>query len=600
MAGVDLKQMAFANGKARQISDQIDGLYQERDDLRTQGASPEAMQDLDSRIRALKREQRELQQSPQLQPEEWLADRYKLLERLGDGGFGVVWLAYDRERKQRVAVKLLHAQHADRSKQCELFYRGARALERLDHPNIVRILDRAQKEGRGYHYFAMELVVGKTLTAAVMEDTLTLQKRIEAVLQVGAALVYAHAEGIFHRDVNPNNILIGRTPGRTDEHALLGDFDLARLPDSSAGTGRMGTLAYLAPECWDSTRQASPRSEVYSLAMTAVFVYHGKALPDPWYLSANREQFFKDLACPPRVKRVLLRATNPEPDSRYPTMKDFCDAFQQTVVEGVSLHPEIVNSIGMKFVLIPAGTFLMGSPNEEEHHDNDEVPLHEVEITQPFYLGVYQVTQAQWRAVMGTDPSWFSATGGGKGAVSGMDTDDFPVEMVSWEDAAAVLDKLSARPEEKKNERKYRLATEAEWEYTCRGGASSSTLFHYGTSLSSTQANFDGNYPYGDADKGPYLKRPCAVASYQPNGFGLYDMHGNVWEWCADWYDKDYYKASPRRDPPGPSGGASRVLRGGSWISLGWDCRSADRYHDSPEARHRRIGFRVAAVLPGE
>jgi formylglycine-generating enzyme required for sulfatase activity len=148
-----------------------------------------------------------------------------------------------------------------------------------------------------------------------------------------------------------------------------------------------------------------------------------------------------------------------------------------------------------------------------------------VEIRRPFYLGVFPVTQAQWQAVMGSNPSWFSPTGNGKEQVKGLDTSDFPVEQVSWEDAQAFLERLTALPQEKEQGWQYRLPSEAEWEYSCRAGASSSTAFHFGSSLSSTQANF--NYPYGGAEKGPYLMRPCrkgtrlAVPLAERGGVGI-------------------------------------------------------------------------------
>jgi sulfatase modifying factor 1 len=243
----------------------------------------------------------------------------------------------------------------------------------------------------------------------------------------------------------------------------------------------------------------------------------------------------------------------------------------------------------MKFAPIPAGTFLMGSPQEEKQRSKDE-EQHEVEITRPFYLGVFEVTQKQWRAVMGTNPSSLNRDR------VGSDTDDFPVETVSWDDAVAFCEALSSLPEEKAAGRKYRLPTEAEWEYAARGGASEYQAFHYGNSLTSTQANFNGDYPYGGAAKGPYLERTSKVGSYEPNAFGLYDMHGNVWEWCHDWYGNDYYKKSPRRDPAGPSEGTSRVVRGGSWDCFAQRCRSSWRNGIEPANRFEYLGFRVVLV----
>ena len=278
---------------------------------------------------------------------------------------------------------------------------------------------------------------------------------------------------------------------------------------------------------------------------------------------------------------------------------------------------QIENSIGMKLVPIPKGTFTMGSPRAEQGKGNeDEGPQHKVEITKPFYLSVHEVTQGQFKAVMGYNPSYFSTDGKGKDGVTyiaepsgGKDkvkdlgsTDDLPVENVSWEEAQTFLEKLSARPEEKEKGRKYRLPTEAEWEYSCRGGVSEYQVFHFGNSLSSKQANFDGKSPYGGADIGDYLQRTCKVGLYSPNGYGLYDMHGNVWEWCEDRYGSDYYKTSPRRDPPGPPEGSYRVLRGGSWYGHGQYCRPAYRSGGRSQAPSGRLlsSLRPSGGLGGD
>ena len=253
-------------------------------------------------------------------------------------------------------------------------------------------------------------------------------------------------------------------------------------------------------------------------------------------------------------------------------------------VTAARVGKELTNSIGMRLVLIPKGTFLMGSPKDEKSRGDDE-DLHEVTITRPFYLGIHEVTQEEYEKVMGMNPSWFSPDAGGRDQVQGKDTRRFPVESVSWEEAVAFCEKLSALPEEKKAGRSYRLPTEAEWEYACRGGADSSTPFAFGQSLSSEQANFGGG-----------LQRTCRVGTYQPNAFGLYDMHGNVWEWCADWYGSYPQSGTPLKDPTGPPKGPARVLRGGSWGAGDWLCRSAYRYYE-PDSRGSYVGFRVVCVV---
>jgi formylglycine-generating enzyme required for sulfatase activity len=228
----------------------------------------------------------------------------------------------------------------------------------------------------------------------------------------------------------------------------------------------------------------------------------------------------------------------------------------------------------MKFVPIPAGRFLMGSLDAEPDLFEDEELQHDVIITKPFHLGIHPVTQAQYEAVMGNNPSHFG------GAY-------MPVETVSWEDAVRFCARLS-----KKEGKEYRLPTEAEWEYACRAGTTTATAL--GDALSSAQANVIGENPYGVAAKGPSLGKTMPVGSYPPNAWGLYDMYGNVWEWCADWYGE--YPAGAVTDPTGPMSGTGRVLRGGSWIGGGHDCRSACRFRNAPGSRYPDLGFRVVSV----
>jgi formylglycine-generating enzyme required for sulfatase activity len=277
----------------------------------------------------------------------------------------------------------------------------------------------------------------------------------------------------------------------------------------------------------------------------------------------------------------------------------------------------ITNSVGMKLVLVPAGKFTMGSPKRErERYDEDQ---HEVEITKAFYLGACEVTQRQFKKVMGYNPSHFSHDGtgqpgrrylevrkpaGGKGKLpAGAVTDDYPVENVSHDEAVAFCKKLSALPAEKKAGRAYRLPTEAEWEYACRGATSSEEPFHFARptgKLSSEQANFDGHWPYGGAARGEYLGRPCKVGSYKPNKLGLYDMHGNVYEWCSDWSGKDYYSRSPRKDPQGPAKGSDRIIRGGGYDCSGSMCRAAARLAYVPHGAVTSVGIRVVMVRAGK
>ncbi|MGL4551232.1 MAG: SUMF1/EgtB/PvdO family nonheme iron enzyme [Gemmataceae bacterium] len=248
--------------------------------------------------------------------------------------------------------------------------------------------------------------------------------------------------------------------------------------------------------------------------------------------------------------------------------------------------PEATGAAEMRLALVPAGRFLMGSPAGEDRRHDDEFQ-HPVEITRPFWFGVYPVTQAQYRRVMGVNPSSFSALGEDAHLVPGPDTGDFPVETVSWDDAVEFCGRLTRL----EGGGAYRLPSEAEWEYACRAGTTGE--FHYGEWLSSRLANFDGETPYRTHEVGPALGRPCPVGQYAPNAWGLYDMHGNLDEWCHDWYEEDYYRHSPAADPPGPESGEMRVLRGGTWSNGGRFCRSAFRWRASPDMRQHEKGFRV-------
>jgi uncharacterized protein (TIGR02996 family) len=251
--------------------------------------------------------------------------------------------------------------------------------------------------------------------------------------------------------------------------------------------------------------------------------------------------------------------------------------------------PRLFTSIGMQLALIPAGTYLMGAPPDEQGHFPNETPQHEVTITQAFYLGLYPVTQRDYQTVMGSNPSLFQS--------QNADRLNHPVENVSWEDAVEFCHRLSRLPDEWAAGRVYRLPTEAEWEHACRAGGTSP--FTWGDTACSTQANFAGRSPYGNAAEGPYLERTSSVGSYPPNAFGLFDMHGNVWEWCNDWYQSDYYRHSPHEDPPGPDSGETHTLRGGSWFIVGRGCRCAERCYtdEAPTRRPGSVGFRVAMDL---
>ena len=230
----------------------------------------------------------------------------------------------------------------------------------------------------------------------------------------------------------------------------------------------------------------------------------------------------------------------------------------------VDLIINLGKNIHLETVLISAGKFLMGSLVYENGRNDDETQ-HEVTLTKSYYMGKYAVTQEQWKAVMGKNPSYI------KGA-------NLPVTDVSWEDCQKFIKKLNGI-----TKGKYRLPTESEWEYACRAGPT--TAYSFGAKITPKDANYDDSVIY----------EPVAVGSYKPNAFGLYDMHGNVCEWCEDW-EADYPKGAVT-DPKGPATGEYRVLRGGSFVDAESGARSSVRFNNSPTYRSSDAGFRLARTI---
>ena len=232
----------------------------------------------------------------------------------------------------------------------------------------------------------------------------------------------------------------------------------------------------------------------------------------------------------------------------------------------------------MTFVYIPAGRFIMGSPPSEHRREFDEGPVHEVVITKGFYMGKYEVTQKQYLAIMKYHRKFVF-----KG-------DNRPAENIEWHSAKAFMRKLEVN-----SGLKFRFPTEAEWEYACRAGTE--TAFNTGETINPDQANYNCRYSYLGGLKGLAIDETKPVGSYKPNAFGLYDMHGNVSEWCEDWYEVDAYKKSTKEDPQGPREGLSKVIRGGSWNDGPQTLRSAERASRIPRADRGFLGFRVVMPL---
>ena len=232
--------------------------------------------------------------------------------------------------------------------------------------------------------------------------------------------------------------------------------------------------------------------------------------------------------------------------------------------------------VPLELAWCPAGVFMMGSPAGEAERDDDE-PLHQVKISKGFWMGIYPVTQKQYTAVMGSNPSNYDGF------------DSHPVENVTWFDAKDFCKRALKLAQNIPDGMTFDLPTEAQWEYACRAGTK--TPFHFGDKLNGEQANCDGTRPYGTTQEGANIDCTCNVGSYAPNAWGLYDMHGNVWEWCNDWYGP--YQEGFVADPQGAANGTKHSERGGSWRNAAKRCRAAIRRKSAPEDVYDNLGFRV-------
>jgi len=277
-------------------------------------------------------------------------------------------------------------------------------------------------------------------------------------------------------------------------------------------------------------------------------------------------------------------ASERPPRRRSTSVAEIYERLQEAAPE---MAKAFTSEVAGHFVLIPAGSFRMGSPEAEACRRSNEGPLHDVSLSRPFYLAIHTVTQQVFDRVMA-----------GRAAMTQKaPAANHPVVGVFRAEALEFCRVLSELPAERNAGRRYRLPTEAEWEYACRAGTL--TPFWNGVALSSAQANFHGQFPYGNAPRGPNIGNTTPVGAYPPNPYGLFDMHGNVWEWCSDWYDSDYYRRSPKVDPPGPERGQFGVVRGGCWRNHAGSIRAAYRNALVPEQRDPCTGFRVACALMG-
>lgn len=579
-----------------------------------------------------------------------LRDRYQIIKLLVKGGFGHTYLAKDLDLPGHPHCVVKHLQPKDSNPAVlsiakRLFDTEAQTLYKLGrlHDRIPTLW--AHFEDNGEFYLVQEFIAGHDLTEELIPGkrlsesyTITLLQDILEILAV------VHQESAIHRDIKPANLM-----RREDGKIVLIDFGavkeigtlVARDRRQASLTIAIGSHGYMPSEqARGKPKLASDIYAVGTIAIQALTGEHPVSLPeDPqtgelvWrdrttvsnnlanvldkmvrdrfserYQNASEAlQAILSLSLPPAADNppsgrlpndppfLLLSPAPPTQKAPSNTLKTI--EFETVTVNSMGLivnHHQsrsqvfaetIANDITLEMVAIPGGSFVMGSPTTEAERDNDEGPQHTVNIAS-FFMGKYQVTQALWRVVadlpkvkidLDRNPSYLKG-------------DNLPVEQVSWDDAREFCARLSQL-----TGRNYRLPSEAEWEYACRAGTT--TPFYFGETITPDLVNYNGNYPYALAPKGTYRNKTTAVGSFLPNTFGLYDLHGNVLEWCQDVWHENYHGA-PTDGSAWESGGNSkyRVLRGGSCYFNAKNCRAALRKGISPGIRSLNFGFRVASV----
>lgn len=522
---------------------------------------------------------------------------FVLQRLLGQGAFSQVWKALRRWPQERiVALKVPFAQdrHAEVLAEAQL-------MHRLRHPHIVEV----REAGVYDDVLALELeyLTGGTLKTRLGEPRrpLPLEEVVRHVVQVLTAVECAHRCRVLHLDLKPSNIFL------SEVGAKVGDFGLARVlgPQGTAVAER-GTTFYMAPEHLQG--QPCPASDVWGVGVLLYELLTGQRPfigTDPL---AVARAIFRLPPPPPTdfnptlpywVEAVILRALAKDPQERYPSAAALREALLEGCPQaGEALEAALAWEAGQRepdavrmaeaAAFIPAGAFFMGSGEGSP----DERPVHRV-FVDAFMLARYTVTNAQWRAFLEANPEWRRDRIPPEyhnghyldhwiGDTYPEGTGNLPVIYVSWFAAEAYCAWVGGR-----------LPTEAEWEKAAQGG-STPTRYPWGDDISPEQANFDaGDSPPG-AGPEEALRRLKPVDSYAPNGYGLYQMSGNVWEWCADWYDRQAYARSPTENPLGPRAGTCRVVRGGAWSFNAGAARCASRFYLLPHTCHPAVGFRVA------
>ena len=580
--------------------------------------------------------------------------RYEILSELGRGGMGVVYRCLDGVAGIEVALKALPPELSHNQDEMEEVRENFQLVSKLIHQNIAASKTLERDDATGDTYLVMELVTGENLRQWMRrtrkeKGTIPLEDALPILRQVAEALDFAHESKVMHRDIKPGNIML-----TSDGKVKVMDFGLAAQIHSSlshvsmAYRGTSGTQSYMAPEQWRGMAQGAPADQ-YALAVMAYEMLSGH-LPFDASKSigimhpVGKETAGSIVGLPDSANRALQRALAKSASDRFPSCGEFVDAlsgatirlpssgkaYTRRVIAGVAVlmslagllfflthgekpkHIETppvafkepapsssgrktetpsaevgkasfsgmldLSGVPLKMIRVKAGRFQMGSPQDELGRSENET-RHWVTLTRDYWLGETEVTQGQWKAVMGDNPSCFK-----KG-------DSYPVEEVSWEKTMDFCEKLNERYRGKLPPGyEFSLPTEAQWEYACRAGTT--TALNSGKDITSELemcSNLD-EVAWYDGNSGGTTH---PVAQKRRNAWGFYDMHGNVLEWCRDWYGS---YGGDAIDPHGPSSGSRRVDRGGSWTYRARYCRSAYRFNFSPSFRNFCLGFRLALV----
>jgi serine/threonine-protein kinase len=520
--------------------------------------------------------------------------RYELVRLIGRGGMGRVFEVRHRLIKRRGALKCLHSYHVRDEAVVARFLAEARAAAAIGSEHIVDITD-AGVTHDGTPYLVMEYLDGEDFSKLLKrEGPLAPATAVELVMQACRGLIAAHRKGIIHRDLKPENLLVTRGADGVARVKIL-DFGMAKFLDNrlTSSQDTFGSPYYMAPEQFFGAGKVDHRADIYSLGvilyelLTGVVPFKGSSVGEIVYqVTMTRPSPVSELRpdVPAALERVVVKAMSAQMDTRFQSVDELAEALaglaSPATPGATPKTPDLVR--------VPAGRFEAGSPPDESGRSGDET-RHDVVISRPYRLFARPVTQAEWQALMGNNPSHHTGA-------------DRPVEMVSWFDAVAfcnalsrscgldeayVLTEVRGRPGEPGFSARvewkglghegFRLPTEAEWERACRGagpdrgGACLDEIAWYADdTLGATQA----------------------VGQKEPSGFGMYDMLGNVWEWCWDWYGS--YPQGTVVDPTGPASGLGRVDRGGAWNSSADLCRASNRDGCPPNERNPNLGFRPA------